>query len=257
MILTLEWNGERMECDLRSPIDISIPLSPLGPRAWYVAPMRIAPEIQVAFAGSVWLGGSVNFNNVQFNPHGHGTHTESVGHITKEPHSMSTLLGRTHFIAALVSVSPEVVTEQGAAWKPGDRWITRKQLEQCWPGDGTEALVVRTLPNHSDKLHANYSNTNFPFFEPSALAFLNEKGVKHLLTDLPSVDREEDGGKLLAHRAFWAKEDGWRLDATITEMIYVHDNVSDGLYILDLQTASIENDATPSRPLLYNCTSKK
>jgi hypothetical protein len=29
-------------------------------------------------------GSSTNFNNIYFNPHGHGTHTECVGHITEK-----------------------------------------------------------------------------------------------------------------------------------------------------------------------------
>jgi kynurenine formamidase len=36
-----------------------------------------------------------------------------------------------------------------------------------------------------------------------AALFLHESGIKHLLIDLPSVDKEKDEGKLLAHKAFW------------------------------------------------------
>ena len=71
------------------------------------------------------------------------------------------------------------------------------------------------------------------------------------------MDREEDEGKLLAHKAFWNVKDinnlnaDARLDCTITEMIFVDDNVQDGSYILNLQIASFENDASPSKPVLY------
>jgi hypothetical protein len=57
-----------------------------------------------------------------------------------------------------------------------------------------------------------------------------ESGIQHLLIDLPS-DKEKDEGKLLAHKAFWNVTDvndlnlDARLEATITEMIYVPDNV--------------------------------
>ena len=74
---------------------------------------------------------------------------------------------------------------------------------------------------------------------------------------MPSVDREEDEGKLVAHKAFWnvinttkLNEDA-RLDCTITELIYVDDLVLDGTYLLNLQIASFENDASPSKPVLY------
>ena len=81
---------------------------------------------------------------------------------------------------------------------------------------------------------------------------------KHLLIDLPSVDKENDEGKLLAHKAFWNVKDvnnlndGARLDCTITEMIFVDDKVKDESYILNLQIASFENDASPSKPILYS-----
>jgi hypothetical protein len=41
------------------------------------------------------------------------------------------------------------------------------------------------------------------------------------------------------------------MDATITELIYVDDSIENGLYMLDIQIASFQSDASPSRPLLY------
>jgi hypothetical protein len=76
-------------------------------------------------------------------------------------------------------------------------------------------------------------------------------GIDHLLLDLPSVDREVDGGALAAHRAFWNYPENPRMKATITELIYVPSKVQDGQYFLNLQVAPIENDASPSRPVLY------
>jgi kynurenine formamidase len=135
--------------------------------------------------------------------------------------------------------------------KRGDEVITRKILEKTFRDDFIDAVVVRSLPNSDEKLRKNYSNTNPAYFEPEALSFLREKGVKHLLTDLPSVDREEDGGKLVAHHAFWKGGRPSDNDCTITEFIYVPDEIEDGLYLLNLQIASFENDAAPSKPVLY------
>jgi hypothetical protein len=87
---------------------------------------------------------------------------------------------------------------------------------------------------------------------------MRENGIQHLLIDLPSVDREEDEGRLVAHKAFWNVKDvnhlnpDARLNCTITEMIYVNDEVQDGSYMLNLQIASFENDASPSKPILYS-----
>jgi hypothetical protein len=71
------------------------------------------------------------------------------------------------------------------------------------------------------------------------------------MIDLPSVDREEDGEKLLAHHAFWNYPQATRLDATITELVFVDDKIKDGFYFMNLQVAPFVNDAAPSRPLLF------
>ena len=81
--------------------------------------------------------------------------------------------------------------------------------------------------------------------------FLREKGINHLLIDLPSVDKEKDQGKLLSHNAFWNTMGKLRLDATITEFIYVPNTINDGTYFLNLMVAPMENDASPSKPVLY------
>jgi arylformamidase len=80
-----------------------------------------------------------------------------------------------------------------------------------------------------------------------------------LLVDLPSIDRLFDEGKLLNHRIFWNVEEGsrevnhqTRMSSTITELIYVRDEVPDGDYLLNLQIPPFESDAAPSRPLLFH-----
>src|SRR5690606_4498630 len=108
------------------------------------------------------------------------------------------------------------------------------QLELALNGKTPEAVVIRTLPNEKLKLSKKYSHTNPPYLTEEAAIFIRESGIQHLLIDLPSVDKEEDEGKLLAHKAFWnvknvndLNEDA-RMNCTITEMIFVSDEVSDG-----------------------------
>ena len=102
-----------------------------------------------------------------------------------------------------------------------------------------------------------YSNTNPAYLEEAAAIFIREIGIQHLLIDLPSVDKEHDDGKLLAHKAFWNVKDvnqlneDARMNATITELIFVSDEVADGSYLLNLQMAPFENDASPSKPVLF------
>lgn len=245
MLATILHKGKDYKIDFFSPIDISIPLHPNGPRAWYVDPMRIEPVKNGDWVGEVAQGGSVNFRNIWFNPHGHGTHTENVGHISKEHYSVNKSFDRFMFVAELVTVLPQQLEN-------GDYVISRKQLEEQLEGCNViEALVVRTLSNGTGKLAYNYSNTNPPYFEKEAIDYLNEKGVLHLLTDMPSVDKEVDGGLLAAHHAFWNYPQAPLMNKTITEFIYVPNDVFDGTYILQMQIAPFENDATPSKPVLY------
>ncbi|MEK8179351.1 cyclase family protein [Flavobacterium buctense] len=244
--------NNNFEIDLSKPIDISIPLSnsDANPIAWYLEKPEIKPVIFGDWVGKVSEGSSTNFNNIFFNPHGHGTHTECLGHITKEFFSINQCLKQFFFTAELISIEPESVVD--------DLIITKFQIVSALAGKSPEAIVIRTLPNETGKKHKNYSHTNPPYLAEDAAIFIRESGIKHLLIDLPSVDREEDEGKLLAHKAFWNVKNvdnlnaDARLDSTITEMIYVEEDVKDGSYILNLQIASFENDASPSKPVLYS-----
>jgi len=249
-----------IEIDLSKPIDISIPLSNTdeNPIAWYLEKPTIEPVKFGDWIGKVSEGSSTNFNNIYFNPHGHGTHTECLGHITQEFYSINQCLKQFFFTAKLISVKPETID--------GDLVITKEQIHQYFVTSSadqksqsitSEALIIRTLPNHETKKHKNYSNTNPPYLSEAAAIFIRESGIKHLLIDLPSVDREEDEGKLVSHKAFWNIKDitnlneDARMESTITEMIFVPNEIKDGSYILNLQIASFENDASPSKPILY------
>jgi len=242
---------QNFEIDLSKPLDISIPLTntDANPIAWYLEKPIMEPVVFGDWIGKISEGSSTNFNNISFNPHGHGTHTECLGHITKEFYSINTCLKQFFFFAKLISVQPELQHD--------DLVISKIQIENALNGSSPEALVIRTVPNNSDKLSKKYSNTNPPYLSEDAAIFIRENGIQHLLIDLPSVDKEEDGGELLAHKAFWNVKNvnelnsDARLDCTITEMIFVSNQILDGSYILNLQIASFENDASPSKPILY------
>ena len=71
------------------------------------------------------------------------------------------------------------------------------------------------------------------------------------MIDTPSVDREEDGGELAFHHAFWKVPQQPNHQRTITELIFVDNEIKDDVYLLELQLAAFVNDAAPSRPVLY------
>lgn len=245
MITEIQHKNQIYKINLSQPLDISIPLraSEENVNAWYVPEPKIEPVTEGDWTGKVSEGASTNFNNIFFNPHAHGTHTECVGHITSEAYSINDTLRRFFFFSELITIQPEN--------QQGDSVITASQIEKALQGKTPVALIIRTFPNSSEKLTKQYSHTNWPYLTEGAAIYIKDLGVEHLLIDLPSVDKEKDEGKLLAHKAFWNYPKNIRSQATITEMIYANNDIKDGSYLLNLQIASFENDASPSKPVLY------
>jgi kynurenine formamidase len=247
MKITFHYNNQPWSADLSAPIDLSILLKAGlgGVNCFWAPPVAYTPVVAGDFIGSIAAGGPVNFFNIAVNPHGNGTHTECVGHIAKERYTIGDCLTRYHFLAKLISLYPRKTDT-------GDRVIFKDQLESLLAPLEAEALIIRTLPNDNLKLQTNYSGANPPYLHHEAAEYLVDCGIMHLLLDLPSVDREEDGGRLLAHKAFWQYPQHTRREATITELIYVPNAVKDGFYLLNIQTAAFDLDASPSKPVIFN-----
>ena len=241
MKLTLEKDGQHYSFQTEKGMDLSISLNPNGPRAWYVEPMRIEPVRTEQFLGSVAEGGAVNFRDVYFNPHGHGTHTENVGHIIDTDFPVVRSIGSSHYLAKLISVE---LKKEAEDWVVSEESLAGLDLN-------VEALIIRTKPNDHSKTNRQYSGTNFPYLTLGAMQRIVDAGVQHLLIDLPSVDREEDGGALAAHHLFWNVPSEPNFQKTITELIYVPNEIADGSYVLNLQVSNFANDAAPSRPMLF------
>lgn len=250
MIARIEHKGRCFSVDLSKPLDLSLPVrdGEGQVRAWWVDPVSMEPVRNGDTTYAVDQGAAVNFRNVRFNPHGHGTHTESVGHLSPEGHSVGGLLKHFFFTAQLVSLLPE--TRRAPDGKE-DRVVTLEQLRNVVGERPPEALVLRTLPHRDDGGLRDWSGSNPCYLQSTACAWLRSIGVKHLLLDLPSVDREEDGGVLAAHHAFWDYPNTVDLERTITELLHVPKELRDGDYLLELQVAHFVNDAAPSRPVLY------
>jgi kynurenine formamidase len=223
--------------------------------------MRIEPVRTEQFLGSVAEGGAVNFRDVYFNPHGHGTHTENVGHIVDTDFPVVRSLDSSCYMAKLISVELSQDVSQDA--KQGSTKDVSQDASQDWVVSeeslegfdlNVEALIIRTKPNDHSKTNRQYSGTNFPYLTLGAMQRIVDAGVQHLLIDLPSVDREEDGGALAAHHLFWNVPAEPNFQKTITELIYVPNEISDGNYVLNLQVSNFANDAAPSRPMLFDLT---
>lgn len=245
MIASIRIDQKTFSVDLSKPLDLSITIraGEDNVNAFHISPIKIEPFKSGNFIGDVNQGGSCNVFTITINPHGNGTHTETVGHISSEKYPIYKCLTGFFFEAQLITVTPESENL--------DRIIKKSQLEEILKGKCPEALIIRTLPNNIKKINAHYSGSNPPYMEESAANYLRTLQVKHLLLDLPSIDKEEDRGELLAHHAFWNYPESPRIDCTISELIYVHDDIKDGNYLLNLQIASFDNDASPSKPVLY------
>ncbi len=250
MKAVIEIDQQQFDVDLSKPMDLSIPIrNNEGVNAWYVDPSKIQPQQLGDWVGSTEKGASVNFNQVLFNPHSHGTHTESVGHISSNAPTINEVLNSYFFRATLVTISPIL--------QEGDFKITKDVLQKALVDIKIhEALIIRLTPNTEEKKSINYSNTNWPYFTKEAMQLIVDHNVLHLLVDTPSVDKENDEGKLEAHHTFWQTDKKTRIEATITELAFVPNKIKDGDYLLNLQVAAFENNAAPSRPLLFEYSIK-
>jgi len=260
-------DGRQFQVDVSSPIDISIPISFNNTQLNFfgVPNAKATPYEKGNTRGSTELGGGCNFDTISLIPHCHTTHTECVGHIVNEPIYINQFPLNGLRSAYLITVEPEAVLDKNEKHSKYhevlDEVITGGQLENAI-GEvdlGIEVLIVRTLPNSEKKLTMKYDE-NFipPYFSNSAIEFIKKKKILHLCTDLPSIDRILDGGTLEAHHLFWdiplnEKSLGKSSvsPSTVTELIYVSNEIEDGFYFINLQVANIDLDAAPSRPILY------
>jgi kynurenine formamidase len=274
MIFSVQIKNKTYKIDCDNPIDISIPLNFYGaqPNAYDVEKATSKPCEVESLIGDTRRGGSCNFEQITFIPHCNGTHTESVGHITNERISVHNCLKDAFIFSTLITVKPENAPETNETYAIGlsenDKVITRKTIEKALQNlenpkskiqnPKSDGLIIRTLPNDESKKSRRYMENLPPFFSTEAMKYIAGKNVKHLLVDMPSIDRTFDEGKLSNHRIFWnVAPNSFELSEeslqnnTITEMIFVPEFVEDGAYLLNLQITAFQSDASPSRPILF------
>jgi hypothetical protein len=126
-------------------------------------------------------------------------------------------------------------------------------------GAAPRAMILRTTQESARGPHHHYRGpAPAPYLSRQAAAWLVDHGIDHVVLDLPSADRAEDGGRLTAHHIFFGlpagsrrARDARRPQASITELAWIAPALPDGHYLLDLQMPAFLSDAAPSRPLLY------
>jgi kynurenine formamidase len=274
----IDFGHGQVRIDLSRPISLAIDLdfSDQQPRHFGAPQATSRPFAVPGFSGSVEHGASCNCRTLTLIPHCNGTHTECVGHLTREPLDAHRVAPLGFIPAMLVTIEPVGASVSGEGTDPtphpDDQLITRRALEKSWlaaTADGAgvarpRALVIRTLPNPPDKQYQSYSDSTPPYLSREAAELLIERGIEHLVVDLPSIDRAHDEGRLTAHRIFFGLPPGstalaqaTRARATITELAYIPDTATDGTYLLELQVPALGGDAVPSRPLLYRLSGRE
>lgn len=257
----VEIKFKKYSIDFSKGIDISIPLFFNGeqPNTYGVDKATSKAYKDGQFIGDTRKGGPCNFETYSFTPHCNGTHTECIGHITIERVDILSSLNEEIIASTVISVLPKKSNEHYIPdLSSADLVITKKDLEAQLKNanfDFLKALIIRTLPNFEKKKKRDYMNNAPAFLSIEAMQYIVGLGVEHLLVDIPSVDRLFDEGHLSSHNIFWeTKNKEFSLTTkhkTITEMIFVPEDVKDGTYLLNLQIPAFVSDAAPSRPILY------
>ena len=269
MIAQFEISDQLFYSDLSRPISIAIPLDFGGeqPNTYGVPHAQSRAYKDGTFIGDVRLGGSCNFETIEMTPHCNGTHTECIGHITRERVHIAESDFKRISAALLMTVEPIKVNDHAHHYnytmESGDLLITRQLIEaevDKFGIKGFESLILRTIPNTDKKLSDNYDYMP-AYFSLDAMEYILELGISNLLVDLPSIDRLYDDGMMTNHRAFWQVDEARNINPdtknkTVTEFIYAADSVKDGYYLLEIQIPPFLSDAAPSSPILYKLEKK-
>ncbi len=269
--LDFRSSGRRWRVHVDHVFDLAIALEFDGeqPRFFADRPAR-SSALQVGdFSGEVARGASCNCRVHTLAPHCHGTHTECVGHVTRDRVVLHALTPVPPMLALLLSVVPARLGDSGETGpptaRPDDPVVTRALLAaaaRAWSDLNVHALVVQTLPHDPARAHRAYAGPcPAAYFTREAIDWIVARGIVSLVVDLPSLDRADDGGHLSGHRAYWGLPAGstdvgeaQRAHALVTELALVPPQLEDGPYLLDLQVPAFAADAAPSRPVLYRLT---
>jgi len=241
----LELNSIHFTIDLlnKIPCFYSLVNGENNPRCFYLPYPHYEPFRIGTFVGSIEEGGAANCMVVTVAPHGAGTHTECIGHIANGDYSISNTLSNSFFLGYYSSVAFSSVGE--------DKVVSHSEIQEILLklSKGTTALALNIEGNFS----VDNSGTNPAYFLQETMELIVEYGIEHLIVNIPSVDKEEDGGILAAHHTFWnyKRTGSPRLGATITELASFPEDLEAGSYMVEIQIAPIHSDASPSRIFLY------
>ncbi len=252
--------------DTSTVVDLSIPYNFNGnqPNFYDVEKGKLSPLKTGSDLWAVVDGAGCNVPEISMNIHCSGTHTESVGHLLKNLGDIGSMLTEPFMSAVLITVDPKPYGDctnlYHCSVNENEKVISAERLFMKYKdflGSEPDALIIRTTPNQPNKRFIKYAQQPPPFFTNGAMSMICDTEIKHLIVDIPSLDRMSDNGILGNHRIFWGDglnpkgEVNPESEKTITELAYIPNSVEDGFYFLNIQIPHFVCDAAPSRPLLY------
>ena len=248
--IKLEYNDQKYDIDLDGGTDLSIPnrFDGLSPSFYGSQAPLVKPLESENFIGDIEKGGSCNVPIVTVDIHCSGTHTECSGHINNSGLKIADVCPRNFLLSQLITVSPVSSSKTNDTYHKSlsnELIIPVEAIEAEFRVASQNALVIRTSPNHKSKRNHNYDSDTPSFFSNQAIEFILDMGIDHLLVDLPSIDRGDDDGLLGNHHRFFSE------GVTISELLYIPDQLEDGLGFLQIQIPNWHLDAAPSRPIFF------
>ena len=247
--MQIKYNDKEYFISSKNAVDLSIQnnFSGNAPTFYNSSQPSNKPLISENFVGNVKQGGSCNVPVISLNIHCTGTHTECEGHVNNSNVSVVDACPIGLIPAILITVEPELSNDTNESYHvkcDGELVITKKSIQKKIR-ELHSGLIIRTIPNDKSKISRNYDKIIAPFFTNQAIDYVVSEGVEHLLIDLPSVDKANDGGKLGNHKRFF------KYGKTISELLFIEDSISDGFGFLQIQIPNWSLDAVPSRPIFY------
>jgi kynurenine formamidase len=259
-----DTNGKVKRFRLGEPLSVSREVYFKGetrsPNAFHLTPITSKTvEFEGQFIGDVSRGGSCNVDTLQYVPHGL-THLETSAHIlgpeAHPPTVKDIPVEKLSGIVFLIDLSQP--GEESAQLVP--RAAVQAKLEQNTLPISLLAIKTRAslLPQDYD-----FSGKNFLALAPGTAKGIHDytvcsSRIQCLILDLPSIDPEKDGGKLLAHRHFFGLPEtgtnaGDKEKRALVELAWFA-NLTEGYYYAVITPPRFETNAVTTgivfRPLI-------
>lgn len=206
------------------------------------------------FTGDVQKGGSCNVDILGCVPHGL-THIETSAHIlVQDEHAVTIKDIPVQNLSGPVYVIDVSSLDAGAGTALQWQHIEKKLKNISLP---VSMLAIKTkaslLPQDTD-----FSGKDFLYLGPDTARQLHDfkPQIKCLLLDLPSIDREHDGGKLSAHRNFFGlPEKGHRHEdkekRTLVELAWFS-GLEEGYYYAFITPQRFQTNAVSTGIVFYS-----